>query len=243
MNFFQAVILGLLQGFTEWLPVSSSAQVTLAGSLTEMTSQEAFSFGVFLHLGTLFAVVIRFRDPALYFTKGIGAATVLTGIVGIPLYVLITYSGEAIAAVIGVALIVTGIVLWYSKSTFGTKDRERFRVKDGSVAGAFQGFSILPGISRSGITVAALLFRGYSQEDALKISFLMSVPAIVGGVILELVTHSELFVVQIQHLLVGIFFAFLSGYAVMGALLRLAPRVRFEYFCILFGIITVVMVW
>ncbi len=243
MDFLQALILGIIQGITEWLPVSSSAQITLVGSLSQMSYQEAFSFGIFLHFGTLLAVLFKFRDIRLYLNKFIIIATVFTGIIGIPLYIFMSYSGEFISIIIGVSLILTGIILRISKNKFGTKRSDEGTLKDSSIIGFFQGFSVLPGISRSGITISSLLFRGFRQEEALKMSFLLSVPAVFGAILLDIAKNSEILVLHYKYIIVGIVFAFLSGYLVMDFLLRVAKKIRFEIFCIVFGVITLVMLW
>ncbi len=243
MNFLQAVILGVIQGITEWLPVSSSAQVTIAGSLTEMTTQEAFSFALFLHFGTVMAVLAKFRDIKLYLTRFIIIATVVTGVVGAPLYFFVQYSGEILSVVIGVSLILTGLILRFSQREFGTKRYEKSTPKDSTIAGLFQGFSILPGISRSGVTVSSLLFRGFTQEEALKISFLMSVPAVIGGIVLDAVRNPELLVLHSKNIVIGIIFAFITGYLTVDLLLKVAKKVSFDIFCIAFGVLTLVVLW
>ncbi|MEA1993782.1 MAG: undecaprenyl-diphosphate phosphatase [Euryarchaeota archaeon] len=243
MNFFYAALLGIVQGVTEWLPVSSSAQVTIVGSLTEMTIQEAFSFALFLHFGTLMAVLVKFRDIKLYLTRFIVIATAVTGVIGVPLYFFVQYSGELISVIIGVSLILTGLILRFSQRQFGTTRYEESTSMDSFIAGFFQGFSILPGISRSGVTVSSLLFRGFSQEEALKISFLMSVPAVIGGIILDAVKNPELLVFHSQYIVIGIIFAFFAGYLAMDVLLKVAKKVPFDLFCIAFGILTLVILW
>ena len=107
------------------------------------------------------------------------------------------------------------------------------------IAGAAQGFTIFPGISRSGITVAALLFRKFEQEDALKISFLMSIPAVIGANILDM-GGVESFDPLV--LLAGIVSAFVTGYLTIDILMRFARSVRFDVFCIVFGIIALILV-
>lgn len=243
MNFLQALILGIIQGVTEWLPVSSSAQVTILGTVFRMSYQEAFSFGIFLHLGTLSAVLFKFRDVKLYLNKFIIVATIFTGVIGVPLYIFISYSGEFISIIIGVSLIITGLILRFSKNKFGTKGSDDGTLKDSSIVGFFQGFSILPGISRSGITVSSLLFRGFKQEEALKLSFLLSVPAVLGGIVLDMAKNSETLILQYKYILVGILFAFLSGYLAMNFLLSVAKKISFDIFCVIFGAITLVMLW
>jgi undecaprenyl-diphosphatase len=243
MNFFQAILLGIVQGLTEWLPVSSSAQVTLLGSLSEMSSQEAFSFGLFLHLGTVLAVLVKFRDIRLYLNKFIIIATLFTGILGIPLYFFVTRSGTVLIVLIALSLILTGVILFFSHRSFGKKTVEEADMRDGIIVGLFQGCSILPGISRSGVTIASLLLRGFSQREALNLSFLMSVPAVFGGIVLELLTDTDTLVIHAPYILIGVLFAFLTGYAAMDLLLRVARRVRFEFFCIGFGVLTLVMAW
>ena len=272
MDITSAIILGALQGITEWLPISSSGQgMTVMINLFGLDPRAAFSFSIYLHVGTLFAVILRFRREVKEIISSFAGfrknkvqeeykenklalflviSTIATGIVGIPVYTLLkknfeAWHGDFATAFIGVLLILTGLVLYLSER--GKKNRTgagNKKIGDSSpldmlIAGAAQGFTIFPGISRSGITVAALLFRKFEQEDALKISFLMSIPAVIGANILDM-GGVESFDPLV--LLAGIVSAFVTGYLTIDILMRFARSVRFDVFCIVFGIIALILV-
>ncbi len=104
------------------------------------------------------------------------------------------------------------------------------------VAGIAQGFTILPGVSRSGMTIAVLLFRDFRQDDALKLSFLMSIPAVIGAVSLDILQEG-LPDFNLMAVLAGISTSFIFGYLTIDALLKFAGKTRFDLFCIAFGVI------
>jgi len=109
-----------------------------------------------------------------------------------------------------------------------------------AVAGAAQGISILPGISRSGTTIAAMLLMGIRQDIALKLSFIMSIPAVLGAVLLDFAGGD--FIVStfgLTEIIIGILAAFIFGYLTMDILVKIAHKIRFDIFCIFFGIIAI----
>ncbi len=259
MDLISAIILGILQGITEWLPISSSGQgmgamITFFG----LGVGDAFSLVIYLHLGTLLAVILRFwgdvkrilyslpefREDKL--VQFILVSTLFTTIIGIPIYMLmkdmfLSLYGGLVMAIIGIFLMSTGLILYVSKGRAGRKELKNITITDMAIAGISQGIAILPGISRSGITISALLFTRVRQEDALRLSFLMSIPAVIGANVLEFMgggmrAFNPLF------LLVGILFSFIVGYLSIDLLMRIAHRIRFDLFCIIFGAITVALV-
>ncbi len=254
MDIFQAIVLGILQGITEWLPISSSGQVVLSlVDFLDVDPGAAFSIAIILHTGTLLAVVVKYREDILAIirnlnwddrlTRFIVASTVVTGVVGIPVYFLLKsvfVYGELTNALVGGLLILTGIVLYASrKMAFGTAGLAKLGYKEMVVAGAAQGISILPGVSRSGTTIAAMLLMGVRQEVALKLSFLMSIPAVLGAVFLDFREFSASGF-GLAEVGVGIVFAFIFGYLTMDVLLKTAHRVRFDLFCIILGLVAVI---
>ena len=277
IDIISAIILGALQGVTEWLPISSSGQgMTVMINLFGLDPEAAFSFSIYLHIGTLFAVILRFRhevkeiissftgfrvnrftgfrknifNPEYRLALFLVISTIATGIVGIPVYTLLkqnfeAWHGDLATALIGVLLILTGFILYISergkknpKST-GNKKIGNSTLLDMLIIGAAQGFTIFPGISRSGITIAALLFRKFEQEDALKISFLMSIPAVIGANILDIANINNFDPLVI---FAGIAAAFVTGYLTIDVLMRFARSVRFDVFCVVFGILALLLV-
>lgn len=254
MDFLLLLLVGFVQGVTEWLPISSSGQSMLAFiNLFKLSPEAAFSLALFLHLGTLLAVLVKmrsdvkgivlrlpdFREDRL--VQFILVSTFFTGVVGVPVYFLLKegfsgWQGDLVTALIGSFLILTGLLLYSSKGVMGRKVVSGLTFLDMILVGVAQGFSILPGISRSGVTVAVLLFRDIRQEDALRLSFLMSVPAVIGAVFIELLEGAPSFD---SSVFLGITAAFISGYMTIDVFLRFASKARFDVFCIVFGLIAV----
>ena len=165
-------------------------------------------------------------------------SSIITGLIGLPLFLFLivpVFAGEVLVALIGISLIITGIFqkLALSKEL---KTIENLGLKDSILLGIVQGFSIIPGISRSGITISAFLLRSYKAETALKLSFLMSIPAVIMAQI-GLILFQGLPALTIGQGILGIFFAFLSGMLSIHIFLKIARRVKFWLFCIIIGII------
>ncbi|HIP89303.1 MAG TPA: undecaprenyl-diphosphate phosphatase [Thermococcus paralvinellae] len=255
MDYVEAVIMGVLQGFAEWLPVSSSGQVMLALiNLFGVSPEKAYSYSLLLHLGTLFAVLFKFRyelgriltnlitlrwgeDETFLFYS-----TLFTAVIGLPLYrafktVVASLNVEAVNGIVGFALILTGIIL--SKGREKSKDvarKEEITFVEAMIAGVAQGIAVLPGISRSGMTIGALLLLGVEQKKAVRLSFLMAVPAISGALFLELQSVNEPITVS----LMAVLSAFVVSLLALEGMLKLAERLNFSRFCILFGGIAII---
>ncbi len=247
MGGVESVLLGLLQGLTEFLPVSSSGHLVLAQSLLPGFRQPGVLFDVLLHVGTLLAVLAYFRgevgellasllpggDPShRRLALLLVAATVPTGLIGVlfkdPLEALF-HAPRAAAAM----LLVTGALLWVSE----VLARPRFGLEGlgygrALAVGVVQGLAIVPGISRSGSTIAAGTLLGVRGEDAARFSFLLSVPAVLGAVVLQV---PELGAVEPGAPAVyaaGVLAAFLSGLWAIRFLLAVIRRGRFRWFAV-----------
>jgi len=201
MGAVESALLGVLQGLTEFLPVSSSGHLVLAQSLLPGFQQPGVLFDVLLHAGTLLAVLVYFRRDVLALVSSLApggdreyrrvvflivAATVPTGLIGVlfkhPLEALF-HAPRAAAAM----LLVTGGLLWVSEVLGRPRDGlDRLGVPRALAVGTMQGMAIVPGISRSGSTIAVGTLLGVRGEDAARFSFLLSVPAILGAVVLQL---------------------------------------------------------
>lgn len=254
--------MGALQGIAEWFPVSSSAQTFLAMvNLLGMEPSEALNLSFFFHLGSFFAVLVYFRSevsmiagafssPSWYrfdfrersssLASFLFFSTLATATVGIPVYLLLqsalaSYSSSA-NMLVGLALIATGFLLYLSQGKGRGKDSRGSSLKDMLFAGAAQGIAVVPGISRSGITVASLIVKGFHHEEALRISFLMALPAIAGASILESFQGMPQGV-EARVLLAGIASSFLFSLLGIKFLLEISKKLRFEYFCWFFGFV------
>jgi undecaprenyl-diphosphatase len=195
---FEAVLLGALQGVTEWLPISSSGHLALAQMLLGM--QVPLLFDVLLHAGTLLAVLAFFRKDAwkmlsaalrLDFRSEYGRLAVMVAIGTAPVALAGFLLHDAIGALfgspfaIGVSMLLMGALL-YATRLFRPAEGRGVGVKDALYIGAAQALSLVPGISRSGSTIAAGLSRHIDRQKALLFSFMLSIPAVVGANAFEL---------------------------------------------------------
>ena len=193
MDYFQAIVLGLIQGMTEWLPVSSKAMVSISARfLFGIEYREALTSAIFLHSGTLVAAIAYFRGDLIKIAKSafdknskkellvfLAIATAVTGLLGAPLlFIALNFEFPEWIFTLAIGLLLIGMAFLQKNKTGGTE--KELRPKNALVAGFAQGLAGIPGISRSGTTLAALLGEGYSLEDAMKLSFLMSIPAVMG---------------------------------------------------------------
>jgi undecaprenyl-diphosphatase len=254
MDLLAVLLLGVVQGVTEWLPVSSSAQnLLLMLGLLKMDALSAFSFNVVLHVGTLLAAAVRFRNEISRIfsdalkrrenrlTRFIVIATFFSALSGLPIYIfmkdfILEFTGTTVTLLIGLLLIATGFVLHYSKGKSGLKDVSSSSKWDGVITGIFQGIAVLPGISRSGLTSAVLFLRGFKPEEALKLTFIISIPAVFGLAFVESV-EGGLTQIDLTSAVVGITSSFIVGYAAIDVLMKISSRLRFDLFCILFGLL------
>ena len=260
------IILGfaVLQGILEWLPVSSSGQtVTLLITSLNIDADVAFALSLWLHLGTLIAVCVKYRKELWLFINPkvkhetikkwrlfLVLSTIGTIIVGVPCFFLVDYLiespdiGDYIMLVIGIALIITAIILYFSKRTnVEGEEIANLSMKKMVGSGLLQGFSIIPGISRSGITMGGLLFMNVEKKDAVKGSFLMSIPAVLGGFFLllidALIENTPVLPIPIWQMLIAIFLTAIIGYLTMELFLFIARKYNFAIVCLILGIITI----
>ena len=263
--FWILLIFALLQGILEWLPVSSEGQtMSLLITWIQIPPDAALQIALWLHLGTLFAVSVKYRkelvdyvnwhksEPELNaWRRFLLISTIGTAVTGIPIYVILkkisldpSY-GEYVMLIIGIALLITALLLYLSKK-FRRKLLPIIQRNNWFyfIIGLCQGFSIIPGISRSGITMSALLLLGVTTEDSVKGSFLMSIPAVLGGVLLDIFTnlfnHENLFPYPWWQVLIAIAITFIVGYLTIESFLKVAQKYDFAIICLLLGIITVI---
>jgi len=242
------IILGIIQGITEFFPVSSSGHLVIAQKFLGVTEQ-AVVVSVVLHLGTSLALVIFFFKDILNLLRNIRLlsyiiiVTLVTGVIGV--------SGKGFferlfnsPRLVAVALIVTGIILILTKKFMKTK-RSALNIKDALTLGITQGFAIIPGISRSGITISTLLFRGIDRETSFRFSFLASIPAVFGAAILEAKDISLACNMDAGNLIIGFIFSLLTGILslrILKIILGKAKLYYFGYYCIIIAIITLVFI-
>lgn len=242
MNGWQALLLGLVQGLTEFLPISSSGHLVLVNHLLGIEN-ETIVFEIAVHLGTLLAVLVYFRRDLAnvirdFFAGGpyrrtgwmILLALVPTAIIGFGLNDFFESMFQAPQYASG-GLLVTSVILFASeKVRQGDRVLTRIRSLDALIIGTLQGLAIMPGISRSGSTIAAGLFVGLSRDTAARFSFLLAVPAIIGAATLHAQDFVELPAELVGPSLVGFVAATVSGYAAIGILMAVIRRSRLYVF-------------
>lgn len=258
-----AILAGIVQGIVEWLPVSSQGNLALFLTFVGTETDVALQLALFLQLGTTLSATVYYRDdiatvvravpgwrPATAYSAEnavasyVVVATLLTGIVGIPLYVYAVdlagqLTGGVFISVIGVLLILTGALQLASESvSMGIRDAPT--LPDSILVGAVQGIAILPGISRSGITTSALLFRSYDPPAAFRLSFLLSIPASLGAAALTVTGAGGLPGIEPVPALAALGVSALVGYLTIDTLMRVVDRVPFWVVCFGLGGLAIV---
>jgi undecaprenyl-diphosphatase len=254
MNSTEAIILGIIQGLTEFLPVSSSGHLVLFQQLFGLKEAELF-FDVCVHLGTLLAVIVVFHreiqniiaalwrlislagqkeriwqqvdaDPDLKMALLIVIGSIPTAILGLMFHSIADklFSSPFFT---GLMLMVTGLLLWLTRRA-KTGDRgthiEGFSRTKAFIIGIVQGLAIIPGISRSGSTISIGLLLGINREIAARYSFLLSIPAIIGAGLLSLIEGLSQTDLAVQISLLGAATAALVGYGALKVLLRMVKK-------------------
>ena len=233
------IFLGIVQGLTEFLPVSSSAHLVIFQDLLGFKENQIL-LDIVLHVGTLFALIVfLFKDIKRLLTIKvlflIFLATVLT--VAIVLLGEDFFEGMFSApAKLALPLFITGITLLCTKKfTKGLRSLSELKIGDAFWLGILQGISVIPGLSRSGLTISALLFRNVQREAAFKFSFLASIPVILGALLFKVGEFSQISSFEFKYMAFGFFASFLSGLLALKILLIVIRKARlhlFGYYCL-----------
>lgn len=243
MNMLEAVILGIVQGLAEFLPVSSSGHLVLFEGLFGI-NEPSLLFEVVLHIGTLIPVLFVYRKSIWKLIRNPFQKKTLWIIVGtIPAVIAALLFGDLIESLfssvgfLAVGFTITGIVLILAeRAGNGHKDEEKSGMLDALLVGCAQAVAILPGISRSGSTIAASLGRKLDRETAAEYSFLLSIPAILGALVLQLknIFTGAISLEGINYVNYGVGFvaAMLSGYLAINFMLKLIKNAKLWYFSI-----------
>ena len=262
MDWLHVAVLAVVQGFTEFLPISSSAHLILVPVLTDWGDQ-GLAFDVALHVGSLSAVLIYFwREIWLMLTSSVMAlrgngvnqdaklagwvviATIPVCIVGFLLQGLIEgYMRSTL--VIGASLVVFGIVLGYADwRQRGTRSEYQMNLKDVLIIGGAQILALIPGTSRSGITMTAALMTGMSREGATRFSFLLSIPVIVLAGGLETIKLLQLpQAIDVPAMLVGILLSGVSAYLCIHFFLKVIKKLGMQPFVIYRIVFGLWLIW
>jgi len=265
MDIIQAIIIGIVQGLTEFLPISSSAHLIFIQEL--LGAEEAnLAFDTLLHFGTLIAVIGYFFKDVVEMIKAFLSSiadifrgkfkqgfkedqykklawlvilgTIPVGLVGILFKTQIeaTFNSLTIPAFF---LLITGILLYTSQRiNIGNRNIEKTGIKDSIIVGIGQALAIIPGLSRSGTTIASGLYLGFDKEFAAKFSFLLAIPAILGASIVQIQDIGTGFDTNIMAYVFGFLAALISGYLAISIVLKLIKEKSldvFAYYCWIVG--------
>jgi undecaprenyl-diphosphatase len=241
------IILGLIQGLAEWLPISSTAHLRIAETFLGFEATPLFN--VFLHVGTLAVVIFYFRRDIKViltslvhldfhseygrFIPLIVVASIPTGVIGL-LYDVFLADNYQTILIIGITFLAGAALLFFSK--FGKETQAQISYRKALVIGAAQGAASFPGLSRSGSTISGGLLEGVKREMVFKFSFLLSIPAIAGDLGVEAYLQRGSFSqgvgVGTLDLLVGLVFTVVAAYLAIVLVKKLVLSKRFHYFAI-----------
>lgn len=255
---YQYIVLGFIQGIFEWLPVSSEAMIVLAQNtwFGELDLTSTVRLALFLHLGTVLAAIVYFYEDIWRLLKTLFqyssvkledkvlfwflvASTLTTGVVGLGVLQLLEQfdasdlPGRTLLFAIGILLLITALTQLRRTVQEHGRSSNEVTIPDGLLVGAIQGLAGLPGLSRSGSTVAVLLFRKFSDVSALRLSFLASIPAVLGGNILLNRDYFSFGAPEVAGLLAS----FVAGLATIHLMLVVARKISIGYFVLIFAIL------
>lgn len=248
-----AVLWGLIQGLTEFLPISSSGHLVLVPEWLGRDGPD-LATSAMLHLGTLIAVLLyyrrdlarmaRFDRPARRLITLIVIGTIPAAVLGLLFKDELERINDTPRLVAGF-LVVTGVILIATTLLrFGDKRVETIGVSDAGIIGGAQAFALIPGISRSGMTISAGLAKGMDRVEAARYAFLLGIPAIAGGGLLSAVELIEEGGGVPPETIVGMIVAAVSGYAAIAILIRVLTRVGlapFGVYCVVAGAISIIV--
>lgn len=253
MSILEAILLGMIQGITEFFPVSSSGHLALVQMALGLGSLEhTLFFDIVLHLGTLLAIFCVFGAQIKQILTHQRSTVLKVIIATLPLFPL-TLAMKSIDTVmddsrfLAIGFLISASFLFLSESArFQGKIASKSSWKDPLIIGCFQAIAILPSISRSGSTISAARFLGWSRQEAILFSFLMAIPAIAGAAVYEagrtVMKGNSLFtgsLITWEHYLIGFVTSFMVGIVALTLLKRIAAKGTFKpfaWYCLVVGI-------
>ena len=264
MDWLQALWLGLIQGLTEYLPVSSSGHLTIASHLFGIEGEENLAFTVAVHVATVFSTLVvlwkeiawifrglfrfQYNDETRY-VANIVVSMIPVGIVGVFFKDKVEEVFGSGLVIVGAMLIVTALLLTFSYYA-KPRAKENISIKDAFIIGLAQAVAVLPGLSRSGSTIATGLLLGNNKARLAQFSFLMVIPPILGEALLDtmkMVKHGTAAVmgeISLGVLAVGFIAAFVSGCVACKWMINIVKRGKLVYFsiyCAIVGVITLLL--
>ena len=264
MEWFEALILGIIQGLTEYLPVSSSGHLAIGANLFGLSGEENLTFTVAVHVATVLStIVILWREIVWLITDlfkfkwNEGTKYIVNIIISmIPVGIVGLFFKDKVEAIFGSGLLVVGICLLVTATllafSYWAKPRQRETISPlhAFIIGLAQALAVLPGLSRSGSTIATGLLLGNKKERLAQFSFLMVIPPILGEALLDVKDIAEMGVSQAMaglpplSLLVGFLAAFVSGCIACKWMINIVKRgklIWFALYCAIVGTLTIVL--
>ena len=262
MSWLEALILGLVQGFTEYLPVSSSGHLTIGSALFGIEGEENLTFTIVVHVATVLSTLVILWKEIDWIFRGLfkfemnkETKYVLNIIISmIPIGIIGVFFKDYVEEIFGAGLLIVGCMLlltallltfsYYAKP----RQKETLSLKDAFIIGLAQACAVLPGLSRSGSTIATGLLLGNKKETLAQFSFLMVIPPILGEALLDGIKIFEgaaeaNAAISTQALVVGFLAAFISGCVACKWMINIVKRGKLIYFgiyCAIVGIITII---
>ncbi|MGA3290520.1 MAG: undecaprenyl-diphosphate phosphatase [Candidatus Bathyarchaeia archaeon] len=266
LHLIYAAIIGIIQGISEWLPISSKTQIIVSSTyLLKLTFQQAYTFGLFMEIGTIIAAVVYFRKDltemihVLLGSKNkvhrklliyVVVVTLMTALIAVPIYLVAdSISGIALGIpmlIVGLVLIADAVVIQYSRKRrdkgMNSRKLENLSLKDYVLIGIVQGISALPGVSRSGTTTSAMLLMNMEPDEAFRLSFLAGIFASIGAFGLTLVASKSNVAVAVAGiglagLAVTIIVSTIVSLFLIDFLIKIAGKSKIIYLITALGII------
>ena len=239
MDIIDAILLGFIQGITEFLPISSSGHLVIGNHFLGIHNNNIL-FEVFVHLGTLVAIFYFYKNEIFKTFKGI-ITKQKESLNYLSLLIFATIPAVLIGVLfanqikdfyniqwVSIFFIITGIILFLSK--FSTTKQSQITFFYAFIIGFSQAIAILPGISRSGITIGVALLLGIHKAEATKFSFFMAIPVIIGAVLLEIITINDMYLIELDNLIAGFLTSAIIGYFSISLLIKLINKLHFWKF-------------
>lgn len=264
MDWFQALWLGILQGFTEYLPVSSSGHLTIASHLFGINADENLTFTVAVHVATVLSTLVilwkeiawifkglfifKWNDETRY-TLNIVISMIPVGIVGVFFKDDVENIFGSGLAIVGAMLLVTALLLTFSYYA-KPKQKKSISMKDAFIIGVAQACAVMPGLSRSGSTIATGLLLGNDKAKLAQFSFIMVIPPILGEALLDVIkamkhgAEAAVGDISLGALAVGFIAAFITGCIACKWMVNLVKKGKLIYFaiyCAIVGILTIIL--
>jgi undecaprenyl-diphosphatase len=267
VNWLLGIVLGIVQGVSEWLPVSSKTQIIIASNFlfNGLTFSEAYAFGLFLEFGTFFAALAYFRkevwrvlkalvgrgdEESRLLLKYLVVVTLITAVLGVLIYKTVsdTITGPVLGVpmmALGAVLIADGALIRYARGRFvprkGLKD---LSFRDLLIVGLAQGLSAFPGVSRSGATVSAMLLLGIKPEESFRLSFIALIPASIGATAVTVLLSpdqlsSVVSTVSLPVILIAILVTVAIGLVFIRVLLRAAGSSKIALLAFTLGVLAI----